>query len=73
MRYSAPAPFHARVTVQDVAGRVVRRLADRVLEASGTVVWDGSTTAGLQADPGIYFLRLERDGAVDVRRVVRLQ
>ena len=73
LRYSAPAPFHARVTVQDVAGRVVRRLADRVLEASGTVVWDGSTTAGLQADPGIYFLRLERDGAVDVRRVVRLQ
>ena len=72
-RYAAPAPFHARATIHDAAGRVVRQLADRVFEGSGTLSWDGRSEAGAPAVPGIYFLRFERDGAVDVRRIVRVR
>jgi len=71
--YAAPAPFRARATIHDASGRVVSQLADRIFEASGTLVWDGRTAAGARALPGIYFLRFERDGAVDVRRIVRVR
>jgi hypothetical protein len=72
-RYEAPAPFHARATIHDVTGRVVLELADRVFEAAGTLVWDGRTATGSSAVPGLYFLRLEREGAVDVRRIIRVR
>lgn len=72
-RYGAPASFHGRAIIHDAAGRVVRQLADRVFEASGTVAWDGRTTAGAPAVSGVYFLRFEREGSVDVRRIVRVR
>jgi hypothetical protein len=71
--YAAPAPFHARATIHDTAGRIVSRLADGVLAASGTLTWDGRTASGTPAVPGIYFLRFESGGAFDVRRIVRVR
>jgi hypothetical protein len=69
VRYQAPAPFFAHVAVFDAAGRVVRRLADRVLDASGTLTWDGRTTSGAPAVPGIYFVRVEGNGRAETRRL----
>jgi hypothetical protein len=69
VRYQAPAPFFAHVAVFDAAGRIVRRLADRMLDASGTLTWDGRTTSGAPAVPGIYFVRVEGSGRADVRRL----
>jgi hypothetical protein len=69
VRYQAPAPFFAHVAIFDAAGHVVRRMADRMLDASGTLTWDGRTTSGAPAVPGIYFVRVEGNGRADVRRL----
>jgi hypothetical protein len=69
VRYQAPAPFFAHVAIFDATGRIVRRLADRVLDASGTLTWDGRTTWGAPAVPGIYFVRVEWNGRAATRRI----
>src|SRR6185436_12399979 len=71
LRYAAPRPFVARVTIHDAAGRVVRRLAPRLLEASGMLTWDGRSDSGTPAVPGVYFLRMETDETALVRRLAR--
>jgi hypothetical protein len=82
----APAPFRdattihfslagrgpARLAVFDVTGRRVRTLLDAPLAAGPhAVTWDGRDAAGRAVAAGVYFVRLERDGAVSVRKVVR--
>jgi hypothetical protein len=65
-----PAPAEARVEIFDLAGRRVRRLADRGLPAGATVLaWDGRETDGGRARPGVYFARLATPG---VERTVRV-
>jgi hypothetical protein len=73
LRYEAPRPFFARVTIHDAAGRVVRRLAPRLLEASGLLTWDGRSDSGTPAVPGVYFLRMETDEGALVRRLARVR
>jgi len=68
-RYVAPRPFFARVAVYDAAGRQVRRLVDGMLEASGSITWDGRTEAGASAVQGVYFLRIDADDHREVRRI----
>jgi hypothetical protein len=73
IRFSLEAASHARLTVYDVAGRVVRTLAAGTLGA-GTheVWWDGSNDAGRRVSPGFYAYRLETDRAATTRRLVVL-
>jgi len=73
LRYEAPRPFFARVTIHDAAGRVVRRLSPRLLEASGTLTWDGRSDSGTPAVPGVYFVRLETGEGVLVQRLARVR
>jgi hypothetical protein len=73
LRYEAPRPFFARVTIHDAAGRVVRRLPPRLLEASGMLTWDGRSDSGTPAVPGVYFLRLETGEGTLVRRLARVR
>jgi len=68
-RYVAPHPFVAHVAVYDAAGRQVRRLVDGLLEASGSLTWDGGTETGAFAVPGVYFLRIDADDHGEVRRI----
>jgi hypothetical protein len=47
-----------QVNVYDVAGRKVRRLADRVFPAGeAKLVWDGTDDAGNKVGRGVYFVR----------------
>jgi hypothetical protein len=73
MRYAAPRPFFARVTIRDAAGRIVRRIAPRMLESSGTLTWDGRSDSGTPAAPGIYFVFMETDAEPLVQRLVRVR
>ena len=51
------------VTVYDVAGRVVRRLADGSRDAGAHVVrWNGRDAEGRSVGAGTYFLRVRADG-----------
>lgn len=56
------------VTIHDVAGRVLRRVAS----SAGSAEWDGRTADGLPAPAGVYFARVRQEGGEPVTvRVVK--
>lgn len=58
--YSLARRGTMRLTVYDVAGRVVRTLANETRPAGRQcTVWDGRRDDGTAVLPGVYFLRLE--------------
>lgn len=74
LRFAPDAAGPVRVTVHDVAGRLVRTLVDGPRPAgSQHTVWDGRTDEGVPAGGGIYFVRLRTDAAQVVTRTVRLR
>jgi hypothetical protein len=59
MREAGAAAFD----VMDMAGRVVARIPGRHWEAgTWSVGWDGRSSRGTQAAPGIYFVQMRVDG-----------
>ena len=53
-------PTRSRLSIYDVRGRMVRRLADAVLDAGlRSYTWDGLDDSGNQAPRGIYLVRLD--------------
>lgn len=71
--YTLPAPSDVRVSVFDVTGRLVRRLADgRLPGGAHAVDWDGRGGDSSPAPAGVYFVRLEADGRAETRKVTRL-
>ena len=60
IRFAAPRAATVRLTIHDVAGRLVRTLLDGSVAAGDHLVtWDGWTAAGRPAAPGSYFARLD--------------
>lgn len=74
MRFAVPARGHYELSVYDVSGRRVRRLASGIA-GGGTheTVWDGRDGAGVRVAAGTYVVRLEANGRVDTRKVVVLR
>jgi hypothetical protein len=73
--YTLPAGRRsARLSVHDVTGRLVRRL-DPTAGTTGFVAvdWDGTAGSGERVASGVYFVRLEVDGAVATQRMVLLR
>jgi hypothetical protein len=73
--YSLPEGWRsARLSVHDVAGRVVRQLSPAA-GARGflAVDWDGTASSGERVASGVYFVRLEVDGAVETQSMVLLR
>jgi len=85
--HSQPNPFGSATTIQftleragrgelsvfDVSGRLVRRLASGWLEAGPHALrWDGRDDAGRRGEPGVYFYRLTADGFHGSRQMVML-
>jgi len=87
LRANLPNPFAARtsvafelrrrapvaLTVFDVSGRVVRRLAAGEAMDPGphAIEWDGRTDGGLEAAAGLYFTRLDAAGERATGRLVK--
>jgi uncharacterized delta-60 repeat protein len=64
----------ARLAIYDVRGRLVRVLADEGISAGRyTATWDASDNRGRRVSAGVYFVRLQCDGDVRVRKVVVLR
>jgi hypothetical protein len=61
-----------RATIVDAAGRLVRRLQEP-RPGVGAIEWDGNDDAGHPSTSGVYFLRVEADGASQTRAVTRLR
>jgi len=73
--YALPERWRsARLSVHDVAGRLVRRF-DPAAGAQGllAVDWDGRASSGERVASGVYFVRLEVDGAIATQRMVLLR
>ena len=84
---SQPNPFGSATNIQfrleraglgdlsvfDLSGRLVRRLASGWLEAGPHALrWDGRDDAGRRAEPGVYFYRLTAGGFLGSRQMVML-
>ena len=70
IRFALRRPGPVRITVYDVAGRVVKHLVAESYPAGfHEVVWRGDDRSGRQAAAGVYFLRLDADGIYDTLRV----
>jgi len=63
-----------QLKVYDVAGRLVRVLADDVLAAGvHERVWDGRDSRGLSAASGVYFYRLSAKDFIQTKKMVLLR
>jgi hypothetical protein len=72
--FELPRPQRADLSVYDVAGRLVRRLAAGDLPAGRhTAIWDGRDDRGGDAPSGAYFLRLSGETGSVSRKAVLLR
>ena len=65
---------HVRLSVHDLAGRLVRTLLDGGLPAGAQQVnWDGCDEAGRATNSGCYLVRLEAGGMVETVRLALIR
>jgi len=73
LRFSLPSSGNFTLTLHDVRGRLIRRLASGPRKAGpGTATWDGRTDDGAAAPAGVYFARLAIDRRIATQALVRL-
>jgi flagellar hook capping protein FlgD len=73
MPFTLPAPAQVRLSVIDVGGRLVRDLGTSWIGAGAhELQWDGTTSSGSRAAPGLYFLRVNGAGVALSRSVVHV-
>jgi hypothetical protein len=75
LAFQLGTPARAELRVYDLAGRVVRRLADRIFPAGAeqVVTWDGLDDHGRPVSNGVYFYRLRIADRLTDRKVVLLR
>ncbi len=67
IRFALQEASHVRLSVHDLAGRLVRTLLDGGLPAGAQqVTWDGRDAAGRAVGSGSYLARLEAGGMVEM-------
>jgi len=69
--YELPAPGFVTITIYDASGQLVRTLLDEYKPA-GTfkTVWDGRSTQGNPVTTGVYFCKLNYNGASLTEKLV---
>jgi len=74
IRFDLPRGGDVALAIYDVAGRLVRTLADETFEPGRHVrPWDGVTNAGARATAGVYFVRMTAPGGTMTKAVVRME
>ncbi len=74
IRFDLPRKSNVRVEVFDVGGRLVRTLADSVLERGRhELVWDGKDASDKDVSSGVYFCRLDAPGFSSTMKMVLLR
>jgi hypothetical protein len=69
--FRIPSPSRVRLTVHDVAGRLVSVLMDETRDGGfHEVEWNGRNAGGQKVHSGIYFYRLDAGTRIQVRKVV---
>lgn len=72
IRYGLSEPSNVRLTIHDVAGRLVRTLRRDGEESAGfhEVLWNGRDDRGMPVASGAYFTRFEANGRSETRRMM---
>lgn len=74
LRFAVPRPGHVRLSIFDVAGRLVRTLVNESRPAGQhSVSWEGRDEAGRSVASGVYLYRMEAGDFVATQRIVRLR
>jgi hypothetical protein len=74
IRYTLPAAGHVHVDVFDATGSHVRTLVNREQIAGAfTATWDGHDQMGRASASGIYFARIQHNGATRAYKLVMLK
>jgi flagellar hook assembly protein FlgD len=74
MPFELPVSARVRLTVHDLAGRLVRVLMDGEQSAGrASAFWDGRDDAGREVGSGVYFARLDAAGSVKTQRMALLR
>ena len=75
MSFGVPAPGgRVAVSIYNMAGKLVRRLADTEMPAGEqNVTWDGRGESGESLGSGVYFCRIETPGQSDQKKLVLLK
>ena len=74
IRFDLPRQSHVSITVYNLLGQELVRLADQEFSAgSHSIPWDGMTSDGSEAATGIYVYRLVTDDYTLNRRMVLLK
>jgi hypothetical protein len=74
LRFTRAIAGHVRLSIHDAAGRRVRTLIDDSRHAGEhRITWDGRDSRGRNVATGIYMARLEAEGKVTARRMMRLR
>ena len=73
--YDLPRRGAVALRIFDVGGRLVRSLVPGEVQEAGrhAIQWDGRDGHGATVTSGLYFGRLDVDGASEVRRLVRMR
>jgi hypothetical protein len=72
--FDLPGASAARVAVHDVAGRLVRVVANGDFPAGRSVVsWDGNNSVGNRVAAGVYVIRIESGGSEALRKAIVLR
>ena len=74
LSYELRSEGPVRLTIYDAGGRAVRSLLnDRQAAGAYSVRWDGRDDAGRSLSPGVYFARIEVQGAVAERKMLMIE
>lgn len=74
IHFAIPRESPVTLRVYDVAGRLVKTLADGMMPAgSHTAKWDGTDQGGARVAAGVYLYRLESPGERASRKITRIQ
>jgi hypothetical protein len=74
IRFSLGTPRETSISIYDVSGRLVHRLADRELPAGEhRLAWNGRSSDGMILPPGVYFVQLRAGTFSFTDKVVRIQ
>ncbi len=72
IRFTLRSPTDLRLSIFDVAGRLVRNVASGRYESGAhRVEWNGSDERGRAVAPGTYFVRLASSGGILTKKVAR--
>ena len=69
--FSVVSAQHLRISVYDMAGRLVETLVNDVRQPGRhEVIWDGTDSDGRPVAAGTYLVRLETEGAVATKKTM---